>query len=132
MNIYTLFPGINIAFNQIYTNTCPKADSSFYSGNTLIINFCINGRCEATLYGNKCAIVRNEQICISTIPPTKDFYYPGSLYEGVQLYLDLAAICSSYAQDFLTFTGIDLPLFCQFITDLAGCKSALWAKIQAV
>ena len=110
VNIYTISPGINIAFNQIYTNTCPKADNSFYSDNILVINFCIHGRCEATLYGNKCAIVREEQICISTIPPTKDFYYPGSMYEGVQLYLDLSAINSPDTQNFLSFMGIDLNL----------------------
>lgn len=117
VNVYTLFPGINIAFNQIYTNICPKADSSFYSDNTLVINFCIHGRCEATLYGNKYAIVREEQVCISTIPPSKDFYYPGSMYEGVQLYLDLSAIHSADARNFLSFMGIDLNLlsktFCQ-------------------
>lgn len=120
VNIYTIFPGINIAFNQIYTNICPKADSSFYSANTLVINFCIHGRCEATLYGNKCAIVKEEQICISTIPPTKDFYYPGSMYEGVQLYLDVAAINSSDTQKFLSFMGINLDLLAKIYCKNTG------------
>lgn len=120
VNIYTIFPGINIAFNQIYTNICPKADSSFYSGNTLVINFCIHGRCEATLYGNKCAIVREGQICISTIPPTKDFYYPGSMYEGVQLYLDLSVMDSPDTQNFLSFVGIDLHLLAKIFCKNTG------------
>lgn len=120
VNAYTIFPGINIAFNQIYTNTCPKADSSFYSDNSLIINFCIHGRCEATLSGNKCAIVREEQICISTISPARDFYYPGSLYEGVQLYLDLTAINAMENQNFLSFMGIDLNLLAKMFCKNTG------------
>lgn len=108
INLYTIFPGISIAFNQVYTNTCARGERSIYSDQMLIINFCIHGRCEATLSGNKCAIVKENQICASTIPPTKDFYYPGSFYEGIQLYLDVALLTSPGAENLLSFMGIDL------------------------
>lgn len=111
--VYTILPGIHIAFNQIYTNTCPKADGSFYADHMLVINFCLHGRCEATLYGNKCAIIREGQVCISTIPPTKDFYYPGSMYEGIQLYLDASEVASTDHQNVLSFMGIDLTSLAQ-------------------
>ncbi len=116
INIYTIFPGIHIAFNQIYTNSCARGDNSIYSEQMLIINFCICGRCEATLSGNKYAIVGKNQICISTIPPTKDFYYPGCIYEGIQLYLDLSRLTTLDGEHSLSFLGIDLnhltALFC--------------------
>lgn len=120
VNLYTVSPGINIAFNQIYTNICKKADNSYYSDNMLIINFCIHGRCEATLSGNKCAIVKEEQLCISTIPPTKDFYYPGSFYEGLQLYLDLSVINPNDNTNFLSFMGIDLNLLSELFCNNTG------------
>lgn len=117
INIYTLIPGLNIAFNQVYTDNCTRGNSSVYSGQMLIINFCIRGRCEATLSGNKCAIVKENEVCISTISPTRDFYYPGSLYEGIQLYLDLSHLNLPGSNNFLSFLGINLnhisELFCQ-------------------
>ena len=117
VNLYTLFPGLNIAFNQIYTDSCARGDSSFYSDRILMINFCMRGRCAATLTGNRCAIVKEGEICISTIPPTRDFYYPGSIYEGIQLYLDLSQLNAPENHHFLPFLGIDLnhlsDLFCK-------------------
>lgn len=137
VNSYTIYPGIMIAFNQIYTDSCARADSSFYSGHMFIINFCIRGRCEATLLENKYAIVKEGQVCLSTILPTKDFYYPGSVYEGLQLYLDLSAFHSPDGQDFLSFLGIDLnhlsSLFCGttglYIHEMSASLSALVKNI---
>lgn len=117
VNMYTLIQGLHIAFNQIYTDSCAVKSSSVYSDRMLIINFCIRGRCEATLSGNKYAIVKENEICISTILPTKDFYYPGSIYEGIQLYLDLSDLNLSDHNSFLSFLGIDLnrlsDMFCK-------------------
>lgn len=140
INTYTIFPGINIAFNQIYTDICAKADSSFYSDQMLIINFCTHGRCEATLSGNKCAIVRENQVCISTILPTRDFYYPGSIYEGIQLYIDSSVLASADEQNFLSFMGIDLKniseSFCNttglYIHQMSDTMSALVKYIWEV
>ena len=133
INLYIIFPGVSIAFNQVYTNTCARGDRSIYSDQMLIMNFCIHGRCEATLSGNKCAIVKENQICVSTIPPTKDFYYPGSFYEGIQLYLDLFHLNSPDVENFLSFMGIDLTylsgLFCNhtglYIHEMNESLSAL-------
>lgn len=82
VDMYMLAPGISISFNQIYTNSWMKGDSSVFSERMLILNFCINGRCDVSLLGNRYTIVKERQICISTFLPTKDFYYPGRLYEG--------------------------------------------------
>lgn len=113
---YILSPGISISFNQIYTGSWTKGDSSLFSDRMLILNFCLHGRCDASLAGNRYAIVRESQVCVSTILPTKDFYYPGRLYEGFQIYLDLTAPELSTENSFLSLLGVHidpiLELFC--------------------
>ena len=72
----------------------------------LILNFCVHGRCNASLAQNQYAIVKENQVCVSTVLPTKDFYYPGRLYEGIQLYLDLDILREAQGRDFLSEMGV--------------------------
>lgn len=108
MDLYTLAPGIRISFNEIYTGSWEKGDSSIFGERMLILNFCIHGRCDASLAQNRYAIVKENQVCVSTVLPTKDFYYPGRLYEGIQLYLDLDILREAQGQDFLSEMGVPL------------------------
>ena len=103
-----LAPGIRISFNQIDTGSWPKGDSSFFPERMLTLNFCIGGRCDVSLAQNRYAIVKEQQVCVSTIRPTKDFYYPGKHYYGIQFYLDLSELERCGGQDFLTLLGIPL------------------------
>ena len=116
-DFYRLAPGISLSFNQIYTGSWTKGDSTIFSDRMLILNFCRNGRCDVSLTGSRYAIVKEQQVCISTILPTKDFYYPGRLYEGVQIYLDLSVLSASKGTDFLALLGIQpdeiASLFCK-------------------
>lgn len=105
--MYMLAPGISISFNQIYTNSWMKGDGEFFSEQMLILNFCIRGRCDVSLTGNQYAIVKERQVCASTILPTKDFYYPGRKYDGVQIYLDLSILRQQKEENLLTVLGID-------------------------
>ena len=106
VDIYILAPGISISFNQIYTDSWTKGDSSRYSDEMLILNFCLDGRCDVSLAGNRYTIVKEKQICVSTFLPTKDFYYPGRLYEGIQIHIDRKCIRAAGEQDFLSQMGI--------------------------
>ena len=108
MDLYTLAPGIRISFNEIYTSSWEKGDSSIFGERMLILNFCIHGRCDVSLAQNRYAIVKENQICVSTVLPTKDFYYPGRLYEGIQLYLDLDILRETQGRDFLSEMGVPL------------------------
>lgn len=114
---YILGPGISICFNQIYRNSWTKGDSSLFSDEMLILNFCRSGRCDVSLAQNRYAIVKERQVCVSTILPNKDFYYPGRLYEGVQIYIDRRSIREADGADFLTMMGIRteqiVELFCE-------------------
>lgn len=108
LDLYTLAPGIRISFNEIYTSSWEKGDSSIFGKRMLILNFCIHGRCDVSLAQNRYAIVKENQVCVSTVLPTKDFYYPGRLYEGIQLYLDLDILHDAGGPDFLSEMGISL------------------------
>lgn len=136
---YLLAPGITILFNQIYLNTWEKGEY-FNSGNILTLNFCIDGRCDVSLGRNQYAIVKKGQVCISTIAPDKDFYYPGKRYEGIQLFIDVQAVKSSKNSDFLSYLGIDVAgianIFCaesgiyfrQMDENIASVISKTWAS----
>ena len=117
VDIYLLAPGISISFNQINTNSWTKGDSSIFSDEMLILNFCIRGRCDVSLTGNQYAIVKEGQVCVSTILPAKDFYYPGRLYEGFQFYIDRAVLRKQEGTDFLSLFGIPaeqiVEIFCR-------------------
>lgn len=106
VELYTLAPGIGICFNEIHTDSWTKGDSTIFSDQMLILNFCRRGRCDASLMGNRYAIVGERQVCASTILPTKDFYYPGRLYEGIQIYMDRAILKKSAGRNFLEELGI--------------------------
>lgn len=108
VEVYVLAPGIRISFNQIDTGSWPKGDSSFFPERMLTLNFCIGGRCDVSLSQNRYVIVKAQQVCVSTIRPTKDFYYPGKHYYGIQFYLDLSELECCGGQDFLTLLGIPL------------------------
>ena len=104
MALYTLALGIRLSFNEIYTSSWEKGDSSIFGERMLIVNFCIHGRYDVSLAKNRYAIVKENQVCISTVMPTQDFYYPRSLYEGIQLYLDLDILRDENGHLFHTLT----------------------------
>lgn len=83
----------------------------------LILNFCIHGRCDVSLAQNRYAIVKESQVCVSTVLPTKDFYYPGKLYEGIQLYLNLDILYRTDGQNLLSGLGVPpeqiVEVFCR-------------------
>lgn len=137
VDIYLLAPGIRICFDQIYTNSWTKGDSSVFSEHMLILNFCINGRCDASLAQNRYAIVKERQVCVSTFLPTKDFYYPGRLYEGVQIYIDRSVIEETTGEDFLSGLGIRAEQIAEVFCGKDGLylhrmNDALWELVKEV
>ena len=105
VDYYILAPGVSILLNRIYTGTWDKGDM-LTSGRILNLNFCIDGRCDVSLKDHQYAIVKKNQVCISTILPDKDFYYPGKLYEGIQMFIDLQMLEEAGEQNYLAYLGI--------------------------
>ena len=137
LDYFSLAPGIGMSFNQIYTSSWTRGDGSIFSERMLILNFCLRGRCDVSLADNRYAIVKERQVCVSRILPTKDFYYPGQLYEGVQLYLDLMRLPYPEGQDFLSFMGIDPERMAETFCGPRGLylrrmSDALWALVQKI
>lgn len=112
VEFYRLDPGIGLSFNRIYSDSWEKGDDSVFGKTMLILNFCLSGRCDASLSQNHFAIVKERQVCISTILPSRDFYYPGRRYEGIQLYLDLDILRQAEETDFLTKMGVPAQQIC--------------------
>lgn len=108
VDFYVLAPGICISFNEIYTDSWTKGNNRIFSDKMFIVNFCTRGRCDTCLTGNRYAIVKENQVCVSTMCPTKDFYYPGRLYEGVQLYIDRKVLEAGHGNDLLSTLGINI------------------------
>lgn len=106
VDYYILAPGVSILFNRIYTGTWNKGDM-LMSERILNLNFCIDGRCDVSLKDHQYAIVKKRQVCISTIMPDKDFYYPGKRYEGIQMFIDLQMLETSGEENYLTYLGVD-------------------------
>lgn len=53
-----------MSFNRIYTDSWARGDSSVFSEDMLILNFCICGRCDVSLAGNHYAIVKEAKTLI--------------------------------------------------------------------
>lgn len=106
VEIYILAPGVRVLFNHIYTGIWDKGDM-LVPERLLNLNFCINGRCDVSLKNHQYAIVKKKQVCISTMMPDKDFYYPGKLYEGIQILIDLQMLEASGEQNYFTYLGVD-------------------------
>lgn len=139
LDFYKLAPGVSMQFNQIYVGSWEKGNI-LVSDRILNLNFCVNGRCEVSLEHNRYAIVKKDQVCISTISPDKDFYYPGKLYEGIQLFINLQILEESKDDHFLPFLGIHpgdiASVFCaksgiyfrQMDNNISGIILKAWAS----
>jgi len=116
---YKLGKGILIAFDQIYQSTWPTFSEEMQSYNSLTINICIDGRCDVSLGNGKYTIITKNHIVISMISPDKDFYYPGSLYEGISLCFDMDKLYKD-SGNYLEIFGIDLTAFKDYFCGKTG------------
>lgn len=113
VELYVIAPGVSISFNEIHSSSWTTGEGKVFTDHMLILNFCLDGRCDVSLAGGRYAIVEKNQVCVSTILPTKDFYYPGRKYEGLQIYIDRTRVRE---EDFLGWMGVEVEqvetLFC--------------------
>lgn len=72
----------------------------------LLLDLCVRGSCDASSAQNRCAIVKESPVCVSTVLPAKDFSHPGRLYAGIQPHLDLDILRRAEGKDFLSEMGI--------------------------
>lgn len=114
MHVYPVFKGVFFSFNTFrihevpVTPLTPAASFDTLSGDFLLINYCIEGRCEVDLGEAGAVIVRNDCISIDTKSPKSRMAFPTGRYEGLELYFDLASL-ESGACDLLHLFGVDIP-----------------------
>ena len=62
------------------------------ANNILLLNFCQKSRCEAALDDGQFAFLSQGYMAVGTQQAQEEYCYPGSLYEGIELFLDLDAL----------------------------------------
>ena len=101
LRLFSLAPGVILSFNRIYTHVWPLAQTE--TANILLLNFCLNGRCEVDLDNGQFAFLSQGVMALGTQQVTEPYRYPSSVYEGVELFLDLDTLeqepyCCSWRQ----------------------------------
>ena len=105
LRLFSLAPGVILSFNRIYTQVWPLAQTE--AANILLLNFCLNGRCEVDLDNGQFAFLSQGVMALGTQQVKEAYRYPSGVYEGVELFLDMDALEREPYCLFLE-TGIDL------------------------
>ena len=87
LRLFPLWEGVILSFNRIYTQIWPLAQAE--ASNILLLNFCQKGRCEVALDDGQFAFLSQGYMSVGTQQAQEEYCYPGSLYEGIELFLDL-------------------------------------------
>lgn len=90
LRLFSLWEGVTLSFNRIYTQVWPLAQTE--ANNILLLNFCQKGRCEVALDDGQFAFLSQGYMAVGTQQVQEEYCYPGSLYEGIELFLDLDAL----------------------------------------
>ena len=87
LRLFSLWEGVILSFNRIDTQVWPLAQAE--ANNILLLNFCRKGRCEVALDDGQFAFLSQGYMAVGTQQAQEEYCYPGSLYEGIELFLDL-------------------------------------------
>ena len=90
LRLFSLGEGVILSFNRIDTQVWPLAQAE--ANNILLLNFCQKGRCEVALDDGQFAFLSQGYMAVGTQQAQEEYCYPGSLYEGIELFLDLDAL----------------------------------------
>lgn len=106
VTIYPILPGVLFAFNDVHTTTVPTAASHFFD-DCLIINACVEGRCEFRVTDNNYGYVESGMSSIAARMAQGDFYYPAGLYQGYEIYI-FPPLFTAETERTLALFGLDL------------------------
>lgn len=110
MTFLPLFPGITLAYISIDAPTWPAPQLAENGSNVkgpLLINYCIQGRCELVLNNDSYVYVTDGQLSLTERFAQNQYIYPRRLYQGLELFLDVdSTTAAPYLADSL---GLFLP-----------------------
>ena len=86
ITLYRIADGIFMAINDVHARTIPFSMYDMHT-NPVIINHCMDGRCEFSVSEDCYTYLGGEQTAISTRPSMTDFYYPTGKYYGIQIFM---------------------------------------------
>lgn len=104
--VYDVFPGIQVAYNDIHMEYCNKNQTS--QSGMLEINYCREGRYECDMgRGSYCYMSAGDFAIGSLAHPVKQACFPNAHYHGISIFLDMNAL-SAETEDLLNIFSVDL------------------------
>lgn len=112
MTFFPLFPGITLAYISIDSPSWPapeldgganeerpaagsgSADDAGDLKPPLLINYCIEGRCEMVLNSGSFVYVRSDELSLSQNFAGNNYVYPGQIYKGLEFFIDTETACA--------------------------------------
>ena len=91
MRFIPLFPGVTLALISVSAASWPApvlADCAPEARGPLIVNYCLQGRCELVLNDNQSVFLTAGHISLTERFACGQYTYPGRVYEGIELFID--------------------------------------------
>lgn len=92
MRIVHLFEGFDLCFNQVDSCVLPAVMPS--NSHILLVNYCVEGRCETNLDTGMHLFMEPDHIAIGTQYASGQFTYPSGHYQGIELFIDLDKVAA--------------------------------------
>lgn len=90
VHLIPVFPGVTVAVNEIHCEMLPPSagTESTFREPPVSINYALAGNCEVERLDGSITAVRGGELSVSQIRARRQQRFPGSLYEGIEIYLD--------------------------------------------
>lgn len=89
--VHPLSTGAFLVFNEVRASRWPAAPASL-AGRRLLLNYCIEGRCEMDLDDGMRFFMEPEHLALGTCHAMGEFLYPSSRYDGIEMVFDIDAL----------------------------------------
>ena len=86
MTAYSILPGIFLVLNDVHTQSVPSNKENMPQ-DILVINYCMQGRCEFNINKDSYSYVDTNVMNISSQMVSDAFFYPSSYYLGYEIYV---------------------------------------------
>lgn len=103
MTVYTLFPGLALAFIFVNAPVWPEPDVNSKQ-KLMQINYCVSGRSELLLDDGSYIYLKENEFCISEQKAQKEYIFPTKQYQGIKIYFDFPIFLQSCNELMKTFS----------------------------
>lgn len=115
VTIYPVFPGIELAYNDIHMRVCETAAKS--TKQIIEINHCRQGRYECRFRKQDYCYMEPGDFSIASYPAEKDSScFPLSHYHGISITIDVSQL-DTWTRNLMDYLGIDLKHIVSLLRD---------------